>query len=80
MQKTEIVLSSVADVRDFVNMVIQIGYGVDLMQGRHVIDARSVMGIFSLDLMTPITVIAHSGDTRDFFKKLERFKSKEITS
>ena len=80
MQKTEIVLSSVSDVRDFVNMVIQIGYSVDLMQGRHVIDARSVMGIFSLDLMTPITVIAHGGDTRDFFKKLERFKSKEITS
>ena len=80
MQKTEIVLRSVKDVRDFVNMVIRIGYEVDLMQGRYVIDAKSVMGIFALDLMTPITVIAHGDNTRDFFKKLDRFKEKKITS
>lgn len=80
MQKTEIVLSSVKDVRDFVNMVILIDYDVDLMQGKYVIDAKSVMGIFALDLMTPITVIAHSDTTRDFFEKLERFKRKEITT
>ena len=78
MQRTEIVLSNVKDVRDFVNMVIRIGYDVDLMQGKYVIDAKSVMGIFALDLMTPITVIAHSDNTRDFFKELERFKKKEI--
>ena len=78
MQRTEIVLSNVKDVRDFVNMVIRIGYDVDLMQGKYVIDAKSVMGIFALDLMTPITVIAHSDNTRDFFKALERFKKKEI--
>ena len=79
MQKTEILLSSVKDVRDFVNMVILIGYDVDLMQGKYVIDAKSVMGIFALDLMTPITVIAHSDNTGDIFKKLERFKRREIT-
>lgn len=76
MKKTEIVLSNVKDVRDFVNMVILIGYDVDLMQGKYVIDAKSVMGIFALDLMTPITVIAHSENTEDFFEKLERFKKK----
>lgn len=76
MQKTEIYLSNVKDVRDFVNMVILIGYEVDLMQGKYVIDAKSVMGIFALDLMTPITVVAHSDDTKDFFEKLERFKKK----
>ncbi|MBE6644840.1 MAG: HPr family phosphocarrier protein [Ruminococcaceae bacterium] len=76
MKKTEIVLSSVKDVRDFVNMVILIGYDVDLMQGKYVIDAKSVMGIFALDLMTPITVIAHSDNTKEFFEKIERFKKK----
>ena len=79
MQRTEIFLSNVKDVRDFVNMVILIGYDVDLMQGKYVIDAKSVMGIFALDLMTPITVIAHSDNTKDFFAKLERFKKKDIT-
>ena len=80
MQKTEIFLSNVKDVRDFVNMVILIGYDVDLMQGKYVIDAKSVMGIFALDLMTPITVIAHSDNTREFFEKLERFKRKDFSS
>lgn len=80
MQRTEIVLSSVKDVRDFVNMVILIGYDVDLMQGKYVIDAKSVMGIFALDLMTPITVIAHSDNTREFFEKLKRFQKKEINA
>lgn len=76
MKKTEIFLSSVKDVRDFVNMVIGINYEVDLMQGKYVIDAKSVMGIFALDLMTPITVIAHSDRTDDFFLRLEKFKKK----
>ena len=77
MKKTEIFLSSVKDVRDFVNMVIGINYDVDLMQDKYVIDAKSVMGIFALDLMTPITVIAHSDRTDDFFLKLEKFKKKD---
>jgi hypothetical protein len=77
MKKTEIFLSSVKDVRDFVNMVIGINYDVDLMQDKYVIDAKSVMGIFALDLMTPITVIAHSDRTDDFFLGLEKFKKKD---
>ena len=80
MRKTEIFLSNVKDVRDFVNMVILIDYEVELMQGRYVIDAKSVMGIFALDLMTPITVIAHGDNTEEFFRKLERFKRKEFKS
>ena len=49
MNKTEIILSSIQDVRDFVNIVILVDYDVDLAQGRYIIDAKSIMGIFSLD-------------------------------
>ncbi len=75
MAKTEIMLSNVKDVRDFVNTVVLVDYEVDLAQGRYLIDAKSIMGIFSLDLLSPITVIAHTEYADDFFEKLEAFKA-----
>ena len=76
MNKTEIMLSNIQDVRDFVNIVVLIDYEVDLAQGRYLIDAKSIMGIFSLDLLSPITVIAHTEYADDFFAKLARFQVK----
>ena len=76
MNKTQIILSNIQDVRDFVNIVVLIDYEVDLSQGRYLIDAKSIMGIFSLDLLSPITVIAHTEYADDFFAKLERFQVK----
>ena len=76
MNKTEIILSSVQDVRDFVNLVVLIDYEVDLAQGRYLIDAKSIMGIFSIDLLSPITVIAHTEYADDFFAKLDKYKVK----
>ena len=74
MKKTQITLSAVQDVRDFVNIVVMLDYEVDLEQGRYVIDAKSIMGIFSLDLLSPITVVAHTDYAEDFFEKIEKFK------
>lgn len=73
MKKTEITLSNIQDVRDFVNIVVLLEYEVDLAQGRYLIDAKSIMGIFSLDLLSPITVIAHTEYADDFFAKIEKF-------
>ncbi len=75
MNKTEIILSNIQDVRDFVNIVVLLEYEVDLAQGRYLIDAKSIMGIFSLDLLSPITVIAHTEYADDFFAKIEKFKA-----
>ena len=75
MQKTEIMLSTIKEVREFVNLVVLVDFDVDLEQGRYVIDAKSIMGIFSLDLLSPITVVAHTDYADDFFEKLEKFKA-----
>jgi hypothetical protein len=75
MNQTQIILAGIQDVRDFVNLVVLVDYEVDLAQGRYLIDAKSIMGIFSLDLLSPITVIAHTEYPDDFFEKLERFKA-----
>ena len=73
MKETQIKLSNVQDIRDFVNVVILADYEVDLVQGRYVKDAKSIMGIFSLDLLSPITLIAHSYNADMLFEKIAKF-------
>ena len=75
MQEMQIKLFTVQQIREFVNTVILLEYEVDLVQGRYLIDAKSIMGIFSLDLLAPITVRAHSENAARFFEKLEQFKA-----
>lgn len=76
MKEMKIALSNVQDIRDFVNEVILVPYEVDLVQGRYTIDAKSIMGIFSLDLLSPITLVAHSDRAEALFEKIERFSAK----
>ena len=73
MQKTKITLGSVQAVRDFVQQVILLNYEVDLVQGRYIVDAKSIMGIFALDTIAPIEVVAHTDDASEFFAKIDRF-------
>ena len=75
MKETKIKLSNVQDIRDFVNVVILADYDVDLVQGRYTIDAKSIMGIFSLDLLSPITLVAHTENAEAFFTKIDKFKA-----
>ena len=76
MKETSIMLSNVEDIRNFVNEVILVDYDVDLVQGRYTIDAKSIMGIFSLNLRSPITLIAHTDNADEFFTRIEKFSVK----
>ncbi len=60
MIKTTIKLTSIGDVQKFVNAVARFSGDVDLSSGRYVVDAKSIMGIFSLDLMQPVEMTIHS--------------------
>ena len=73
MQKTSITLGNVQDVRDFVQQVILLEYEVDLVQGRYIVDAKSIMGIFALDTLRPIEVQAHTDNAEAFFKKIDKY-------
>jgi len=72
MREVKIVLKGIEDVRNFVKEVIMLEYEVDLIQGRYVVDAKSVMGIFSLDLL-PITVQIHGEGCDAFLEKIRGF-------
>ncbi len=73
MKSVQIRLSTIADVRDFVNIVAKTDADIDLQSGRYVVDGKSIMGIFSLDLLSPITLTVHSDDTDEVLAQLERF-------
>ena len=73
MKNIDIRLSTIADVRDFVNIVSATDIDVDLASGRYIVDGKSIMGIFSLDLLSPIHLTAHSDNTDELFAKLDRF-------
>lgn len=73
MKTCKIRLSSIQDVRDFVEIVTRYDMEIDLSSGRYVVDAKSIMGIFSLDLMNEITLTAHSDNTEKLFEELKRF-------
>ena len=76
MQEMIVSLTNVQDIREFVNCVILVEYDVDLVQGRYTIDAKSIMGIFSLDLLSPIKLIAHTDDADVLFEKISKFEVK----
>ena len=53
-------LSTIEDIRKFVDIVTRQDYDIDLSSGRYVVDAKSIMGIFSLDLSKPIDLNIHA--------------------
>ena len=60
MKTVQISLNSIDKVKSFVNAITQFETDFDLISGRYVIDAKSIMGIFSLDLSKPIDLAIHS--------------------
>lgn len=73
MTTFNLLLGSINDVKDFVNIVSKYDFDVDLTSGRYVVDAKSIMGIFSLDLSQPIKVEVHSDDCASFVDELKAF-------
>ena len=73
MKTLNILLNSMNDVRIFVNIVNKYEFDVDLTSGRYVVDAKSIMGIFSLDLSKPITVEIHNDDATDLLDQLKPY-------
>lgn len=70
-------LNTVEKVKNFVNEISRIEEDVDIASGRYKIDAKSIMGIFSLDISKPITVTVNS-DNPDSIAKADAIVAKYI--
>lgn len=61
MREIEISLDSINNVKNFVSITTKFDAEIDLISGRYIIDAKSIMGIFSIDLSKPIRLRIHEG-------------------
>jgi phosphotransferase system HPr-like phosphotransfer protein len=73
MKSFSIQLNSINDVKRFVNNACLQPFDIDIVSGRYIVDAKSIMGIFSLDLSKPITVQVHGteDDGRLFYDSVK---------
>ena len=65
MKTVQISLNSIDKVKSFVNDITKFDHDFDVVSGRYVIDAKSIMGIFSLDLSKPIDLNIHADENID---------------
>ena len=70
MKTVQISLNSIDKVKSFVNDITKFNNDFDLVSGRYVIDAKSIMGIFSLDLSKPINLNIHAEENMEDILKV----------
>lgn len=74
--KRTVSLNAIDKVKEFVNLTSATELDVDLVSGRYVIDAKSIMGIFSLNLSKPIDLHVHAEfeeDATPYLKSIAKF-------
>lgn len=73
MHTVQIYLNSIDKVKAFVDSVNTFNTEFDLISGRFVIDAKSILGIFSLDLSKPINLNIYNDDDTEIIERLKPF-------
>ena len=75
MKSVKISLEMAQKVKEFVSITQDCSYEILLKSGKYVVDAKSILGIFSLDLSLPLTVEIYSDDCADLLEKLKKFSA-----
>ena len=73
MTNAKIRINTINDVKNFVTIVSKCDYDVDVISGRYAIDAKSIMGIFSLDLSKDLELNIHSDSCAEFLDEIKDF-------
>ena len=76
MTELKIMLDDLQKVNAFVAIASEKDYDFDLISGKYLVNAKSIMGVFSLDLTRPLTVRTEKAD-EEFFKQIEIYKIEE---
>lgn len=75
MYSTSIMLSSIEAVKKFVTLTNSFDFPINLTTDKYKIDAKSIMGVFSLDLSKPVDIEVESDHADDFITQLQQFKT-----
>lgn len=73
MQTVTIMLSSIEAVKKFVAVTNKYEFPINLTTDKYKIDAKSIMGVFSLDLSKPVTIEVESDEAQAFFEEIKPF-------
>ena len=75
MKSVKISLEMAQRVKEFVNVTQDYPYEILLKSGKYVVDAKSILGIFSLDLSQPIVVEVYAEDCEELLARLKKFEA-----
>ncbi|MBQ8194472.1 MAG: HPr family phosphocarrier protein [Oscillospiraceae bacterium] len=78
MKELKILLGTIEDVKEFVNITNKYEFDCDLVSGRYAVDAKSIMGIFSLDLSKSLNMVirGEGKNAEELAEELEKFTAK----
>lgn len=76
MREIEILLESIDDVKNFVQTMAMFDGDFEMVSGKYVVDAKSILGVFCLDLSKPVTLRIDFDESKmdDVLKKIEKYK------
>ena len=72
MTQSKIKLNATEEVQEFVNAATKCDFDIDIYYNRYLIDAKSILGILSMDLTKVLTVECH-GESKEFDRTLKKF-------
>ncbi|HBT65874.1 MAG TPA: PTS sugar transporter [Ruminococcaceae bacterium] len=72
MMTVKILIDSVDKIKTFTSIISKEDVECELIKGVHIVDAKSVMGVFSMDLREPVQLNIHSSN-KGILKKIEDF-------
>lgn len=80
MKVFSIELSTIEQVKSFVNDIFAFDYPMDVSSERYNVDAKSILGLFSLDLTKPLELTVHAGESEDLSELLDALKPYMVKS
>ncbi len=73
LEKT-IILKDFEAVKKFVDIANEKDYDIELLSGKYIVNAKSIMGVFSLDLTRPIVMAAHTDSPKEILRQIAQFE------
>ncbi len=73
MKSVDILLDTIDKVKAFTTLANEKDFDIDLTSGRYIVDAKSIMGIFSLDLSKPVTCEVEDPNAQQFFEEIKSY-------
>jgi phosphotransferase system HPr-like phosphotransfer protein len=77
LEKT-IILKDFEAVKKFVDIANEKSYDIELLSGKYVVNAKSIMGVFSLDLTKPIVMVAHTDSHAELLRSIAQFEYVQV--